>query len=161
ILVTAALILLASTFCLGGILIVNPNEAKVLTVFGRYLASIKEPGIWFANPFAIKRKLLLRIMNFESTELKVNDNHSNPIEIGSWVVWQVVDSAEALFEVDDYENFVRVQSEAALRALASSYPYDAHQANEQSLSGSPAEVSKNLQVHVQDRLSKAGVEVLE
>ena len=157
----AALIGLTALISLGGIFVVNPNEAKVLTLFGRYTGSVKEPGIWFANPFAVKAKISSRVRNFETAKLKVNDSHSNPIEIGTVVVWQVVDTAEALFQVDDYENFVKVQSEAALRQLASSYPYDAHQANEESLSGSPAAVSKTLQGHVQDRLAKAGVEVLE
>ena len=157
----AALIGLTALISLGGIFVVNPNEAKVLTLFGRYTGSVKEPGIWFANPFAVKAKISSRVRNFETAKLKVNDSHSNPIEIGTVVVWQVVDTAEALFQVDDYENFVRVQSEAALRQLASNYPYDAHQANEESLSGSPAAVSKTLQGHVQDRLAKAGVEVLE
>ena len=157
----AALIGLTALISLGGIFVVNPNEAKVLTLFGRYTGSVKEPGIWFANPFAVKAKISSRVRNFETAKLKVNDSHSNPIEIGTVVVWQVVDTAEALFQVDNYENFVRVQSEAALRQLASNYPYDAHQANEESLSGSPAAVSKTLQGHVQDRLAKAGVEVLE
>ena len=157
----AALIGLTALISLGGIFVVNPNEAKVLTLFGRYTGSVKEPGIWFANPFAVKAKISSRVRNFETAKLKVNDSHSNPIEIGTVVVWQVVDTAEALFQVDDYENFVKVQSEAALRQLASSYPYDAHQADEESLSGSPAAVSKTLQGHVQDRLAKAGVEVLE
>jgi regulator of protease activity HflC (stomatin/prohibitin superfamily) len=145
----------------AGVVVVNPNEAKVLTLFGRYTGSIKEPGIWFVNPLAIKKGISLRVRNFETTKLKVNDSHSNPVEIGAVVVWQVVDSAEALFEVDDYEHYVKVQSESALRGLASSYPYDAHEAGEESLSGSPANVAKNLATHVQDRLAKAGVRVLE
>ncbi|MHB1329944.1 MAG: SPFH domain-containing protein [Gemmatimonadales bacterium] len=145
---------------LAGIFVVNPNEARVLTLFGRYIGSSKTAGIWYTNPFAAKHKLSLRIRNFETAKLKVNDNHSNPIEIGAVVVWQVVETAHALFEVDDYENFVRVQSEAALRQLASSFPYDAH-SGEESLSGSPAEVAKLLETHVQDRLAKAGVQVLE
>lgn len=145
---------------MGGIFVVNPNEARVLTLFGRYTGSSKTAGIWFTNPFAAKHKLSLRVRNFETAKLKVNDSHSNPIEIGAVVVWQVVETAHALFEVDDYENFVRVQSEAALRQLASSYPYDSH-GDEASLSGSPAEVAKLLETHVQDRLEKAGVHVLE
>lgn len=156
---TAALIL--SILGLAGIFVVNPNEAKVLTLFGRYTGTVKEPGIWFANPFAIKQKVSQRVRNFETAKLKVNDNHSNPIEIGAVVVWQVVETAEALFEVDDFENYVKVQSESALRGLASAFPYDAHQSGEASLSGNPAEVSKTLQTHVQDRLAKAGVQVLE
>ncbi len=161
IMAVAAIIFATAMTCLAGIFVVNPNEAKVLTLFGKYVGSIKEPGIWFANPFAVKAKISSRVRNFETTKLKVNDNHSNPIEIGAVVVWQVIDTAEALFEVDDYENFVRVQSEAALRQLASNYPYDAHEADQESLSGSPAAVSKTLQGHVQDRLAKAGVQVIE
>ncbi len=145
---------------LAGIFVVNPNEARVLTLFGRYIGSSKTAGIWYTNPFAVKHKLSLRVRNFETAKLKVNDSHSNPIEIGAVIVWQVVETAHALFEVDDYENFVRVQSEAALRQLASSFPYDAH-SDEASLSGSPAEVAKLLETHVEDRLSKAGVHVLE
>lgn len=159
--VVAGIVFFTAAVCLGGIFVVNPNEAKVLTLFGRYIGSVKQPGIWFANPFAVKARISSRVRNFETTKLKVNDSHSNPIEIGTVVVWQVVDTAEALFEVDDYENFVKVQSEAALRQLASSYPYDAHQDGEESLSGSPAAVSRALQGHVQDRLAKAGVEVIE
>lgn len=160
-LVLGVFVFVVAMIGLAGIFVVNPNEAKVLTLFGRYNGSVKEPGIWFANPFALKAKISSRVRNFETAKLKVNDNHSNPIEIGAVVVWQVVDTAEALFEVDDYENFVRVQSEAALRQLASNYPYDAHEANQESLSGSPAAVSKTLQGHVHDRLAKAGVEVIE
>lgn len=144
-----------------GIFAVYPNEAKVLTLFGRYVGSVKEPGLWFANPFIIKKKISQRVRNFETTKLKVNDSHSNPIEIAAVVVWQVVDTAEALFEVDDYENYVKVQSEAAVRALASTYPYDAHQPGEIALSSHAAEASKGLLDQVQDRLGKAGVEVRE
>jgi regulator of protease activity HflC (stomatin/prohibitin superfamily) len=159
--VIGAILGLTFAIGLGGIFVVNPNEAKVLTLFGRYIGSVKEPGIWFANPFAVKTKISNRVRNFETAKLKVNDKHSNPIEIGTVVVWQVIDTAEALFEVDDFENFVKVQSEAALRHLASTYPYDAHETGEESLSGSPGEVSKTLQGHVQDRLAKAGVQVIE
>ncbi len=151
----------AAVLAAVGIFVVNPNEAKVLTLFGRYAGSVKEAGIWFANPFAVKKPVSLRVRNFETTKLKVNDNHSNPIEIAAVVVWQVVDSAEALFEVDDFEHFVKIQSESAVRSLASTYPYDAHQSDEFSLSGSPAEVSKTLQQHIEERLAKAGVHVIE
>jgi regulator of protease activity HflC (stomatin/prohibitin superfamily) len=157
----AVIVFLLAILGLAGVFQVYPNEAKVLTLFGRYSGSVKDAGLWFANPFLQKRKISLRIRNFETAKLKVNDSHSNPIEIGTVIVWQVVDTAEALFEVDDYENFVRVQSEAALRGLASGYPYDAHTPNEASLSGHPAEVSKTLEGQVQDRLGKAGVKVLE
>jgi regulator of protease activity HflC (stomatin/prohibitin superfamily) len=147
--------------CLGGLFTVNPNEARVLTLFGRYIGTVREAGLWFANPFFAKKRISLRVRNFETTKLKVNDNHSNPIEIGAVVVWKVVDSAEALFEVDDYQHYVQTQSEAAVRALAQSYPYDAHLSDEIALSTHPAEVAKGLQTAIQDRLEKAGVSVIE
>ncbi len=159
--VLAGLVFFTAMLAAAGIFVVNPNEAKVLTLFGRYAGSTKEAGIWFANPFTVKKKVSLRVRNFETTKLKVNDSHSNPIEIGAVVVWQVLDSAEALFEVEDFEHFVKVQSESAVRSLASTYPYDAHQSGEFSLSGSPAEVSQTLQQHIEERLAKAGVHVIE
>ena len=159
--IVGALGFVAAVLAAIGIFVVNPNEAKVLTLFGRYAGSVKEAGIWFANPFAVKKPVSLRVRNFETTKLKVNDNHSNPIEIAAVVVWQVVDTAEALFEVDDFEHFVKIQSESAVRSLASAYPYDAHQSDEFSLSGSPAEVSKTLQQHIEERLAKAGVHVID
>jgi regulator of protease activity HflC (stomatin/prohibitin superfamily) len=146
---------------LTGLFVVNPNEGRVLTLFGRYAGTVRTEGIWWVNPFIVKKRLSLRIRNFETNKLKVNDAHSNPIEIAAVVVWRVVDTAEALFEVDDYEHYVTVQSEAAVRTLASHYPYDAHSPGEVSLSGSPAEVSKALLTQVQERLGKAGVEVTE
>jgi SPFH domain / Band 7 family len=151
----------ASALLLAGIFAVYPNESKVLTLFGRYIGTVKEAGLWFANPFAIKKKISVRVRNFETGKLKVNDNSSNPIEIGAVVVWQVVDTAEALFEVDDYDNFVKIQSEAALRVLAQSYVYDAHQEEQISLSGNAVEISHQLKGQVQERLAKAGVQVLE
>lgn len=144
-----------------GLFSVQPNQARALTLFGRYVGSVKVAGLWWANPFLAKRTLSLRVRNFETAELKVNDKNSNPIEIGAIVVWQVVDSAEALFEVDNYEDYVRVQSESAVRALASSYPYDAHIDGERSLSHNAAEISDQLAVEVQARLAKAGMKVLE
>jgi regulator of protease activity HflC (stomatin/prohibitin superfamily) len=149
------------SFGFAGFFAVNPNEARVLTLFGRYIGTVREAGLWFANPFYVKKRISLRVRNFETTKLKVNDNHSNPIEIGAVVVWKVVDSAEALFEVDDYQHFVQTQSEAAVRALAQSYPYDAHLVEEIALSTHPAEVAKGLQAAIQDRLEKAGVQVIE
>ena len=137
-----------------------PDRA-VLTLFGKYVGTVREAGLWFANPFFAKKRISLRVRNFETTKLKVNDNHSNPIEIAAVVVWKVVDSAEALFEVDDYQHYVQTQSEAAVRALAQSYPYDAHVSEEVALSTHPAEVAKGLQVAIQDRLEKAGVSVIE
>jgi regulator of protease activity HflC (stomatin/prohibitin superfamily) len=157
----SVIVLVLSLFLMGGIFIVNPNDAKVLVLFGKYVGTVKRDGFFFANPFLVKRKLSLRIRNFETPKLKVNDNHSNPIEIGAVVVWRVVETAEALFEVDNYEKYVSVQTESALRATASQFAYDAHVAGEESLSTHAAEVSKHLQAAIQDRLSKAGVEVVE
>jgi regulator of protease activity HflC (stomatin/prohibitin superfamily) len=146
---------------LGGLLILQPNEAKVLTLFGRYVGTIKTAGFWWVNPFMLKKRVSLRVRNFETSKMKVNDSQSNPIEIAAVVVWRVVDSAEALFEVDDYEHYVTVQSESAVRTLASRYPYDAHNTGEMALSTHPAEVSRDLLSEVQERLGKAGVEVTE
>ena len=147
--------------CLGGLFVVNPNEGRVLTLFGKYVGTVKVPGLWWVNPFMAKKKVSLRIRNFETGKLKVNDANSNPIEIAAVVVWKVVDTAEAMFEVDDYEHYVKVQSESAVRTLASAYPYDAHNHGEEALSTHTAEVSKRLLAEVQERLGKAGVEVTE
>jgi hypothetical protein len=152
-------ILLAVFF--KGIFVVNPNEAKVITLFGRYIGSEKRAGIWFANPFTARKRISLRVRNFETTKLKVNDANSNPIEIGAIVVWNVVETAEAMFEVDNYEEYVRVQSEAALRTLATHYPYDAHEEGGIALSTHIDEVSARLAAALKDRLHKAGVEVIE
>ena len=147
--------------CLAGFFVVNPNDARVLTLFGKYIGTVKEAGFWFANPFAVKQRVSLRVRNFETAKLKVNDAHSNPIEIAAIVVWKVVETAEAMFEVDNYEEYVRMQSESALRALASSYPYDAHEAGAVALSTHTTEVSKGLLEALHDRLAKAGVECIE
>ena len=144
-----------------GLMAVQPNQARVLTLFGRYVGSVKAPGLWWVNPFYMKKKISLRIHNFETTKLKVNDKHSNPIEIGAVVVWQVVDSAEALFEVESYEDYVRVQSESAVRTLATAYPYDAHVEGEMSLSHNASEIAEQLAGEVQARLAKAGMKVIE
>ncbi len=144
-----------------GLTLVNPNDAKVLTLLGKYAGSVKEPGFWWVNPLMVKRLISLKVRNFETAKLKVNDNHANPIEIAAIVVWRVVDTAEALFEVDDYEHYVKIQSESAVRGLASTYPYDAHSDGAISLSTHTAEISQDLQTQVQDRLAKAGVQVLE
>jgi regulator of protease activity HflC (stomatin/prohibitin superfamily) len=154
-------LMLLTIIAFAGLFTVNPNEGKVLTLFGRYIGTVREAGLWFANPFYAKKRISLRVRNFETAKLKVNDNHSNPIEIAAVVVWRVVDSAEALFEVDDYQHYVQTQSEAAVRALAQSYPYDAHLVEEIALSTHPAEVAKGLQSAIQDRLEKAGVNVIE
>ena len=145
----------------AGFFIVNPNEARVLQLFGRYVGTTKLPGLRYANPFFTKRHVSLRVRNFETERLKVNDAHSNPVEIAAVVVWQVVDSAEALFEVDDFQQYVRVQSESALRGLATKYPYDAHEEGEQALSTHLGEVAERLKTQIQERLTKAGVKVIE
>jgi regulator of protease activity HflC (stomatin/prohibitin superfamily) len=147
--------------CLGGLFVVNPNEGQVLQLFGSYVGTVRHPGLRWANPFYTKKRISLRIRNFESSRLKVNDIEGNPIEIAAVIVWRVVETAEASFEVDNYENFVHVQSESALRNLATSYPYDAHDDTQTSLRGQTAAVAAHLKTEIQDRLSKAGVEVIE
>jgi regulator of protease activity HflC (stomatin/prohibitin superfamily) len=144
-----------------GFFMVHPNQAKVLQLFGTYVGSVRETGLRWANPFYSKETVSLRVRNFESGQMKVNDSSGNPIEIAAVVVWKVVDSAEAMFEVDDYESFVQIQSEAALRNMATSYPYEAHQEDEIALRSDPQTIAERLRVEVQDRLDKAGVEVIE
>src|SRR4051812_17645902 len=151
----------ASIVGLTGLFTVNPNEAKVLQLFGNYMGTVREPGLRWVNPFFTKRSLSLRVRNFESERLKVNDLAGNPIEIAAVVVWRGVDSAEALFHVDSYDNFVHVQSESALRTMALSYPYDAHVEGEISLRSHTSEIAEHLKTEIQDRLSQAGVEVME
>jgi regulator of protease activity HflC (stomatin/prohibitin superfamily) len=157
----SVLVLIVTCVALGGLFIVNPGDAKALILFGSYKGTVKTSGFWFANPFLTKRRISLRIRNFETQKLKVNDNRGNPIEIATIVVWKVVETAEALFEVDDYQKYVAVQSESAVRAVAQLYPYDSHADNEEALSTHTAEVSKALQSAVEERLAKAGVEVIE
>ena len=161
ILVAGSLVLVLTCIALGGLFVIQPGDAKVLVLFGAYKGSIKTPGFYFANPFLSKRTISLRIRNFETQKLKVNDLHANPIEIAAIVVWKVVETAEALFEVDDYTKYVAVQSESAVRAVAQSRPYDSHTDGEEALSTHTAEVSKALQEAVQERLAKAGVQVIE
>ena len=144
-----------------GLTIVHPNTARVIQLFGRYQGTIKTPGLRWVNPFTTRRFVSLRIRNFESGKLKVNDHIGNPIEIAAIVVWRVVETAEAMFEVNDYEHFVHVQSESALRAMSAIFPYDAHIEGELSLRGSVAEVSQRLAQEIQERLSSAGVELIE
>jgi regulator of protease activity HflC (stomatin/prohibitin superfamily) len=147
--------------CTLGLFVVNPNETRVITLFGNYTGSVRDTGLWWVNPFTVRRRVSLRVRNFESGKLKVNDNDGNPIEIAAVVVWKVVDSAEAMFMVDNYEDFVKVQSEAAVRNLATSHPYDAHVEGEMSLRANPNEIAADLRREIQDRLEKAGVEVIE
>ena len=157
----AALGIAVLSIMLGGFFVVEPNQSAVLMLFGTYKGSERRAGLWWVNPFMTKKKVTLRVRNFECNKLKVNDHDGNPIEIGAVVVWKVVDSAEAIFQVDNYDNFVHVQSEAALRNLATGHPYDAHNDGQMSLRGNTTEVAAELKKEVQARLEKAGVEVLE
>ena len=152
---------LLAVFLMAGLFVVNPNEGKVLQFFGKYVGTAKNAGLRWANPFYTKKRVSQRVRNFESGKLKVNDNEGNPIEIAAVVVWKVVDTAEAVFEVDDYNNYVKVQSESALRNLATSYTYDAHDEHTVSLRGTTQVVADHLKKEIQDRLARAGVEVLE
>jgi regulator of protease activity HflC (stomatin/prohibitin superfamily) len=182
--VTGGLISLASVVMFSGFQAVQPNESRVLLLFGKYHGTLRSSGFFWVNPFFSKKKISLRIRNFETGSTthhevknaagqvitpktrsqgrpsKVNDRDGNPIDILAVVVWRVINTAEAMFEVDDFEDFVAVQSEAALRALASRHPYDCQDENI-SLRGSPDEISTQLRTDIQDRLDKAGVEVIE
>jgi regulator of protease activity HflC (stomatin/prohibitin superfamily) len=144
-----------------GFFVVNPNEGKVLQLFGKYVGTVRDPGLRWANPFYTKQRVSLRVRNFETSKMKVNDNRGNPVEIAAVVVWKVVDTAEAIFEVDDYVNYVHVQSEAATRNLATQYPYDAFDEDERSLVGDISEISEKLKHENQDRLEKAGIKIIE
>jgi regulator of protease activity HflC (stomatin/prohibitin superfamily) len=158
----AASLLLTFVFVLWfGLFIVNPNEAKVLQFFGDYAGTVHDPGLQFANPLLTKKKISVRVRNFETGKLKVNDKRGTPIEIAAVVVWKVVDTAEALFEVDNYEDYIHVQSESAVRGMATNYPYDTYTEGEVSLTGHLGEIAERLQTEIQDRLEKAGVKVME
>ena len=147
--------------CWFGFYMVHPNQSAVLQLFGRYVGTDLNNGLRWSNPLYSKQKVSLRVRNFESSKMKVNDNAGNPVEIAAVVVWKVVDSAEAVFEVDNYENFVNIQSESAIRHLASSYAYDAGNDEAISLRSSTDEVTELLKQEIQARLNKAGVQVLE
>jgi regulator of protease activity HflC (stomatin/prohibitin superfamily) len=155
------IVLVVAGACLFGLTVVNPNQAKVVQLFGKYKGSLKDEGFWWVNPLTTRRRVSLRVRNFESSKLKVNDQDGNPIEIAAVVVWRVIDTAEAMFMVDDYEHFVHVQSESALRNLATSYPYDSHGEGQMSLRMSVAEIAHRLRDEIQERLEKAGVNVIE
>lgn len=161
IVVPAVLWAIVGGVLLGGFFMVNPNEARVLQLFGDYRGSAREPGLRWANPLFTKRRVSLRVVSFESAKLKVNDLDGNPVEIAAIVVWKVVDSAQAAFEVSDYAEYVRVQSEAAVRNLASRYPYDAHDDEKFSLRGNAASVAEHLKKEIEERVHLAGVEILE
>jgi regulator of protease activity HflC (stomatin/prohibitin superfamily) len=144
-----------------GLTVVNPNEAKVVQLFGVYKGSLKRQGFYWVNPLSSRRRVSLRVRNFESSKLKVNDHDGNPIEIAAIVVWKVVETAEAMFQVNDYENFVHVQTESALRILATTYPYDAHVEGQIALRVSSDEIAQKLRQEIEERLATAGVDVVE
>lgn len=146
---------------LGGFTIIQPNDSRVLILFGKYIGTIRESGYWWVNPFTQKRKVSLRIHNFNSEKIKVNDLHGNPIEIAAVIVWRVVDSARAIFDVQNYEEFVAIQSETAIRGLATGYAYDSSEEDKYSLRGNPQEISDELKKQVQLRLEVAGVDIIE
>ena len=152
---------LGSLLMMIGLYMVEPNQAAVVSLFGKYVGTVKEQGLRWNNPFYSKRKVSLRVRNFESGKLKVNELDGSPIEIAAVIVWRVVDSAEAVFNVDDYESFVHIQSEAALRAMATSYPYDQHEENQVSLRSHPVEISERLKEQLDERLTEAGVDVID
>ena len=154
------LVVLVALLSLIGLYMVEPNKSAVLSLFGKYVGTVKENGLRWNNPFFGKRKVSQRIRNFESGKLKVNELEGSPIEIAAVIVWKVVDSAEAVFNVDDYESFVTIQSEAALRAMATSYPYDSHE-DEVSLRSHPVEISEHLKQQLDERLTTAGVDVID
>jgi regulator of protease activity HflC (stomatin/prohibitin superfamily) len=159
--VLLALALGVEIFLLAGLFVVNPNEAKVLQLFGEYIGSVRHAGFQWANPLFSKKAVSLRVVSFESGKLKVNDLDGNPVDIAAIVVWKVVDSAQAVFQVDDYREYVRVQSEAALRNLASRYTYDAHDDAHVSLRGHTVTVAQELQREIEERVRLAGVDVIE
>lgn len=159
--IVAVVVFIAVLIALGGFFTVAPNEGKVIQFFGRYVGTVRDAGPRWTNPFYSKRGVSLRVRNFESSKLKVNDLDGNPIETAAVVVWQVVDTAEALFQVNDYEDFVHIQSESALRQMAQSYPYDSHDSGGVSLRSHGQEISAHLQAGIQERLASAGVKVVE
>ena len=158
--VAGLLVDLLAFFCLFGLYMVEPNQAAVLSLFGKYVGTVKENGLRWNNPFFGKKKVSQRVRNFESGKLKVNELDGSPIEIAAVIVWQVVDSAEAVYNVDDYESFVHIQSESALRAMATSYPYDQHEEGQFALRSHAAEISQHLEKELSERLADAGVQVL-
>ena len=160
-LVATVVATLLVTVLWAGLFMVHPNEARVLQLFGKYVGTVHEPGLKWANPFFAKKAVSTRVRNFESGKLKVNDSNGSPIEIAAVVVWKVFDTAEALFEVDDYEEFVQIQSESALRNLSTTYPYEPHEGEGAALRSHPVEIAQALREEIQDRLEQAGVTVIE
>ncbi|MDH4046627.1 MAG: SPFH domain-containing protein [Gammaproteobacteria bacterium] len=159
--IVAMILLMVVLILWAGFFMVHPNEAKVLQLFGSYVGTARDPGLRWANPFYAKTKVSTRVRNFESGKLKVNDSLGSPIEIAAVVVWKVFDTAEAIFEVDDYEEFVHIQSESALRNLSTSYPYEPHEGDGIALRSHPAEIAGALREEIQERLEEAGISVIE
>jgi len=158
---SAVVVFIISCIIPAGLVIVQPNDSRVLILFGKYTGTIRESGFWYVNPFAEKKRVSLRIHNFNSEKIKVNDLHGNPIEIAAVIVWRVVDSARAIFDVQNYEQFVAIQSETAVRSLATAYAYDSSEDDKASLRGNTQEVSEELKKQVQSRLEIAGLEIIE
>ncbi|MFO7526085.1 MAG: SPFH domain-containing protein [Ignavibacteriaceae bacterium] len=154
-------LLLISILLSTGLMIVQPNDSRVVILFGKYIGTVRQSGFWWVNPFSVRKRVSLRIRNFNSQKIKVNDLHGNPIEIGAVIVWKVVDSAKAVFDVENYEQFVDIQSETAIRTLASEFPYDVEDDDKSSLRGSPLEIAESLKNTVQTRLEVAGVDIIE
>ena len=144
--IAAVVVAVIDLFLLMGLFFINPNEARVLQLFGKYVGTAKAEGLRWANPLYTKKRISLRVRNFETGRMKVNDVGGNPVEIAAIVVWKVVDTAEACFHVDNYEEFVKIQSEAAVRNLATQHPYDAHSEDITSLRGNTAEISEQLKI---------------
>lgn len=160
--VVAGVVLAVLTlFCMLGLYMIEPNQSAVLSLFGKYVGTVNEQGLRWNNPFYGKRKVSMRVRNFESGKLKVNELDGSPIEIAAVIVWQVTDSAEAVYNVDDYESFVHIQSESAIRAMATTYPYDQHEEGQVSLRSHPEEISERLKHHLDERLTEAGVTVID
>lgn len=155
------LVIFAAVFILAGLYTIQPNQAAVLSLFGKYVGTVKDNGLRWNNPFYAKRRVSQRVRNFESGKLKVNELDGSPIEIAAVIVWQVVDASEAVYNVDDYESFVHIQSESALRAMATSYPYDQHEEGQLALRSHASEISQHLKNELAERLADAGVQVID
>ncbi len=155
------LLVVAAVLVLAGLYTVQPNQAAVLSLFGKYVGTVKDNGLRWNNPFYSKRRVSQRVRNFESGKLKVNELDGSPIEIAAVIVWQVVDASEAVYNVDDYESFVHIQSESALRAMATSYPYDQHEDGQLALRSHASEISQHLKNELAERLADAGVQVID
>ncbi len=155
------LIAALSIFAMAGLYTVQPNQAAVLSLFGKYVGTVKDNGLRWNNPFYSKRRVSQRVRNFESGKLKVNELDGSPIEIAAVIVWQVIDASEAVYNVDDYESFVHIQSESALRAMATSYPYDQHEEGQLALRSHASEISQHLKNELAERLADAGVQVID